>query len=319
MTTRLARVGAGTAALAGLLSFGATAGNAAATSDDAKAVTGQILARVNGDLAAVRADNGAVVRTYSNTIDGKWSPNKTRLAYTQPVNYDIGMGVMNADGTGRTIIPNRLPEDKPSFSADGQWIIYSECNNPYSEFVCDIYRIKSTAPFGAPVKITNAQWQPTTGPCAGYEAEYYLWAAWKPNSRLIAVTHGCYNPNGHKSIPEVVNVDTRAVIARGTFSGENATWSPDGKRIAWTEWAPTSAIRVTSADLKTGFRLTSPSAPEAMSGRWPAWSPDSTRVAWTRGWSMTNRIVHSAATAGAPVTVVKTAPNNTTLPVLDWK
>lgn len=180
MAPRLAALAAG-AALA--VSLGGTAHASPAPAADAQGnQAGQLLVSKKGILTVLRADTGAVVRTYPKAYDGHWSPDGKRIVFSDATNYDGRIGVMNADGSGATMLPVPRVESTPDWSPDGKWVTYRACVNEWSPWVCDIYRIKATAPFGKPIKITNATGDPS-GLCAGYEATTTATPSGRPAAR----------------------------------------------------------------------------------------------------------------------------------------
>lgn len=86
-------------------------------------------------------DDGTNLRrlTPGFAVDPAWSPDGSRIAY---VGADSAVHVMNADGSdARRLTTRGLPEDQPSWSPDGRWLVFAryrtdwETSNSHELFV----------------------------------------------------------------------------------------------------------------------------------------------------------------------------------------
>jgi len=148
-----------------------------------------------------------------------WSPDGTRIAFirtSDDENIPDHLYVMNADGSGvRRLTPlqgTQYAESFPSWSPDGSVIAYWS------------YR------FG--IALVDSQGGVPTGIYADFPAVSY-WArpAWSPDGRSILFNREYLDAIGRPAIWTISpsGGGARVLIA----NGYDATWSPDGARIAF--------------------------------------------------------------------------------------
>ena len=101
-------------------------------------LSGRLLFRENYDLFVLDTDDGTRVRltnqasSYSQILDGHFSPDGTQIAYADGGLFVAGIWVMNADGSSRRRLTDGSGSthvyefhDWPVWSPDGQWIAFS--------------------------------------------------------------------------------------------------------------------------------------------------------------------------------------------------
>jgi Tol biopolymer transport system component len=91
-------------------------------------------------------------------LQPRWSPGSSRLAFVTVLNLGAGVSrtrivVVNSDGSGRQVLTPDIPDTQdldPSWSPDGQWILYSHSTlSPRPS--CSFYKISASG--GTPVPI----------------------------------------------------------------------------------------------------------------------------------------------------------------------
>ncbi|HKP90539.1 MAG TPA: hypothetical protein VJT75_11280 [Thermoleophilaceae bacterium] len=200
-----------------------------------------------------------------------WSPDGTRIAFLEPADAVAGrtvLHVMNADGTGARLVPLARPSpvcESLSWSADGGWIAYSaggggveairadglgpgltvtdgesgyhnpKWSNDGSRIVylaedghtyaTPVSRVGPALAFGAKQQIDQH------GPIGGHPD-------WSPDdSRLVATWEGAdarglwtvSSSDGGAAVP----LTTNALNSEPTLVDDYASWSPDGRKIAF--------------------------------------------------------------------------------------
>jgi Tol biopolymer transport system component len=211
-----------------------------------------------------------------------WSADGTKIAFTQRASADgaSDVWVMNADGSGkRRVTTNAASESGPTWSPDGRWLAFASDRTGRGE----IYRIRSTRPYGRPVRLTFTE-PPTS------EGDF-LWngaPTWSPDGRRIAFSqvygNDMYYGNDFVALGLMRADGSRLrVTAMGTeadrlvyASGPN--WGPGGAFLAWThnkdyyEDPPTNVYR-SAVGSTTGIVVTHYADWEADRISGPSWSP----------------------------------------------
>ena len=273
-------------------------------------------------LAAGLACAAAVTATLT-AVEGPYT-----IAYATLLPLNTGIFIANADGTNeRMLVPDALFDSNPSFSPDGRWVLFSSRRHGS----VDIYRVKVDgthlerltddiafddqavmAPDGRHVAFVSSRsgqadiWlldlrtrkvrNLTNHPGGDYRP------AFSPDGRWIAFTsdRGADGAWAIDPMPQWTQIyvmradgsDVRRVTQGETTVG-GASWSPDGKALAFFEAAPAhwqqlgrtfptplvAASQIGRVDLASGART----ALTGGSGRklTPQWLPDG-RIAYLR-------------------------------------
>lgn len=319
----MSRFAACVSAAAVLASAGLVAGSAAAADVPAPVtLPGTLLgSAVDGNLAVWTPATGArkvlAVKGYNRIVDGKFSPDGKRVAFSK--NATGGMSqrdiftVPAAGGAQTRVTTSASKEVWPTWSPDGKKLaFYSDRDNRDN-----IYLLNSVAPFGAVVPVTNSS-SPARrdGVCAGYTSESYdKPPVWRPGSQEIAVRGYCTTASASVSVAATVTpAGTLArTIASGPVPGPGwvvADWSVDGtkavlvdrlaSRLAIYTVATKATKVILNKDPGSGF------APESV-----VLSPDGKWIAAASSVDTTSTLYPVAG--GAPMRL----PSN--FVVSDWK
>ncbi len=192
-----------------------------------------------------------------------WSPDSTKIVCE---GLDVPLIVVNADGTDpHSIAPADASASAPAWSPDGTTIAFVSRDG--------VYVVSPDG--GQPHRIS------------GLRADTLSAPAWSPDSTKLA-----FVANTDRLLTsdlDVVGADGSGAVRLATNAETyRPAWSPDGKTIAYTGYAPKNVLEVfLIAPDGTGRRQLTKSAHGESSGQ-PSWSPDGERVAYQR-----NRFVHS--------------------------
>ncbi len=194
--------------------------------------------------------------TPTNTLPPAPAPG--RLAFTQGVNENAEIAVMNGDGSGlRTLTNNTVYDGEPDWSPDGTQIAFESSHG--GNF--DLYIMNAD---GSNVRQLTTSERPDRHP------------DWSPDGRLIVYESGLEE----ESEIYVINADGsgRTRLTRNDFGDRAPHFSPDGTQIAYMtmqrgKWE-IAIMAYPSGALVAIFNC------PAAHCRFPAWSPDGKSIAY---------------------------------------
>jgi Tol biopolymer transport system component len=214
-------------------------------------------------------DGGAVeqVTHDGDAFQGDWSPDGTRIAYASFTSGDLAIWIVNADGSD----PHQLTPDDPDsddlwprFSADGAWIVFTNCFG----FDCD-GGISAIRPDGTGMHAITPN-----------SHDSYNLGDLSPDGSRLAYQR--WHVDGVKMAIYVASADGSGElrVSPPRLQGWGPDWSPAGDRIVFASEVfsdrPAPRLFTVGPD-GTGLQaFTRPPFPHA--DVWPSYSPDGRRV-----------------------------------------
>lgn len=206
-----------------------------------------------------------------------------QIAFSWYYDWDGGINVMNADGSGQTrLSPNGYD---PAVSPDGTQILFVSTG--------DIYVMKA-----------NGSGRVNLSQHPAFDSD----PRWSPDGTRIAFTSD--RDAGGASEIFVMNADgsNPVNITHGPALASQASWSPDGTRIAFTsDRTGDLEIFVMNADGSNPVNLTNDADSDDFAA---AWSPDGTRIAFTSDRTGDREIFVMDADGSNPVNLTNRAESD---------
>jgi Tol biopolymer transport system component len=204
--------------------------------------------------AAFPGANGVIVFASDRT---------TGTGVTNP-GGDYELFTMKPDGTGLfQITDNTTHDQEPAWSADGQWLAYTNGGEIYirrDTFVVVTHRLTTNA---------ASDGQPTFSP-DGTRIAFLSGRDGNPEIYVMDIADADNDGNG----------DNLTRLTNHAAIDDQPAWSPDGAKIAFVrnQGGGNSEIYVMDADGSNPVNLTN----NAVFDVEPAWSPDGTKIAFRR-------------------------------------
>lgn len=219
--------------------------------------------------------NGFMHRRLTNNADitdinARFSPDKSKIAFSRFENNRYQIWIMNADGSGQKRLTNSATTNsvRPSWRPDGQKIIYSNCVG-----VCDIYTMNPDGSGQAPLPNVNT-------------VNDEDWVSYSRDGTRIVFASSTGGTSGINQNIWVANADgTGRQTVTNTLSpvsNDYPTFSPDGSKIAFSRRLTSSLlsneIYTINSNGSGETRLTN----NNIFDHHPVWSPDGQRIAFNR-------------------------------------
>lgn len=211
--------------------------------------------------------------------EGHWSPDRTRIVFSE----QQGLHVMNADGTGATLILDDPGARQPVWAPDGSAIAFTSDRDGDQE----IYTIH---PDGTGLtRLTDSP---------GVDEA----PSWSPDGSRIAF-HSQRSGNTDVFVMGADGSETVNLTADHVGQDSQPGWSPDGTKIVFVSARESIAIHVMNAD-GSGVGQVSPNY-----GLAPTWSPDGDWIAYVGISAFGNMDLFVMDTSGGSIVQVTNDEN----------
>jgi Tol biopolymer transport system component len=177
----------------------------------------------------------------------------------------IGIGIMNADGSKRTVLTTGdAMEMDPALSPDGKRIVFVTVNKEAQQGELWTMKVDGTDR----KKLVE-----------GKAKTLAFSPSWSPDGRKIAYSEMQAEGGGPPTDADLIVIDADGKNAKTLGRGLMPAWSPDGKKVLYTVMPKGGgfepSLHVMDADGKNAKELVKA---RAMLG---AWSPDGKKIAYT--------------------------------------
>ena len=187
-----------------------------------------------------------------------FSPDGSQVAFisrrldTSEAASNFDLYVISSDGTDEQVVEQRVTANDPSWSRDGDWILFV---GDYASKDGGIFRIRpngngleSTIPIGEPLRPHSPVFSP--------DGTQIAWAQWDVSA------------SGETHVIRLANADGSNVRTLTELDGvEELDWSPDGETLATSSFGP-DGQNVYLVEVETGD--VEQVATDAMGARWNA-------------------------------------------------
>ncbi len=213
-------------------------------------------------LYVAGADGSGMVRLTRGAVAPAWSPDGARLAFAE----GMGIGVMDADGAGRSRVTENPDAGPPVWSPDGAMIAFVATEEDA------LYVIR---PDGAVLtKLPGASLPTGSAGDRGFAGQP---PAWSPDGTTLAVVSWGFRGVGDTI--HAVQADGSGLTTLVQDAGDvcGPAWSPSGDKLAF---AAEAGLFVANADGSRATNLTPGLAFDLGGGEGcgPDWSPDGAKL-----------------------------------------
>jgi Tol biopolymer transport system component len=153
-----------------------------------------------------------------------WSPDGRQIVFSRfSPDHAAQLWLMNRDGSGQHLLFTEPGHDEvsPSFSADGNWVIFSRCPFPDFDGFCAIYKVRNDGTSLSAV----LDFEPALGD----------WEA-VSSSDGLKIAFESFNRLGIETALWIMNADGSDLqrLTPPELGAINPHWSPDGEKIVFS-------------------------------------------------------------------------------------
>jgi Tol biopolymer transport system component len=233
-------------------------------------------------IATVNADGTGLVKFGVSGSDPSWSPDHSKIVFTT----GRGIIIMNADGSGLRGLTDVQGDRQPSFTPDGQKVVFVQDAAKQSDIVT------------VNLDGSNRQVLLRTPTAAETSPRY------SPDGKKLAYMRTRKNATELVVWDLATNVHTVVASPANRFGSES--WSPDSKRLAFSAGFFDATCGIAIIDANGANRKNFPSG---LPGCFhPTWSPDGTELAFA---TRSNGLFRGKVDVASPPTRITLAPNVT--------
>ena len=206
-------------------------------------------------IATVNADGTGLVKFSVSGSDPSWSPDHSKIVFTT----GRGILIMNADGSGLRGLTGVQGDREPSFTPDGQKVVFVEDAAKQSDIV------------SVNLDGSNRQVLLRTPTAAETSPRF------SPDGKKLAYMRTRKNATELVVLDLTTNIHTVVASPANRFGSES--WSPDSKRLAFSAGLFNTTCAIAIVDANGANRKNFPSGVNGCFH--PTWSPDGTELAFT--------------------------------------
>ena len=220
-------------------------------------------------LQTINADGTGLKKLPVSGSNPSWSPDHSKIV------FEIGrIAIVNADGSGLRVLSDVEGDHSPSFTPDGQRILFVHDAAKQSDIlIMNLDGSNRQVMLKTP---TTSEWAPRFSP----DGKKLAYMRTKKNATELVV------------LDLTTNVHTVVAAPVNRFGSES--WSPDSKRLAFSAGFSSVGCTIAIVDAIGTNRKNFPSG--AAGCFHPTWSPDGTELAFTAGNALFRGKVDVAST-----------------------
>lgn len=233
----------------------------------------------NPRIYTVNADGTGLRKLNFSGSNPSWSPDHSKIVFENG-----RIAIMNADGSGFRMLTDVEGDHSPSFTPDGQKIVFVHEAAKQSDILSmNLDGSNRQVLLKTP---TTSEWAPR----------------FSPDGKKLAYMRTRKNATELVVLDLTTNIHTVVASPANRFGSES--WSPDSKRLAFSAGFASATCAIAIVDANGANRKNFPSG---VGGCFhPTWSPDGTELAFNVG---SNGLFRGKVDVASPPTRITLTPN----------